>query len=101
MLKRAGCGGAHADGVNSRAPRDLGAEIQRRRMLRILLMVLFIAASAWGLWCWVLATEYIVDFWGEEMQVGLFTVLAALFMWGVLILAMVATWRALYKKGFG
>jgi hypothetical protein len=70
-------------------------------MLRVLLMVLFVAASAWGLWCWVLATEYVVDYRGEEMQVGLFTVLAALFMWAVLILAMVTTWRALNKKALG
>jgi len=69
-------------------------------MLRILLMVLFVVASAWGLWCWVLATEYVVDFRGEEMQVGLLTVLAALFMWAVLILAMVTTWRALNRRGF-
>ena len=49
----------------------------------------------------MLTTEYIVDFQGEEMQVGLFTVLAALFMWAVLILGMVTTWRALNKKGLG
>jgi len=84
--------------MNARAPRDLGAAIRRRRLLRILLIVLFVAASVWGLWCWLLATEYIVDYRGEEMQVGLLTVLAALFMWAVLILAMVATWRALGRK---
>lgn len=58
-------------------------------------MVLFLAASAWGLWCWVLASEYIIDLRGEEMQVGLFTVVAALVLWGAIILGMVATWRAL------
>lgn len=73
----------------------------RRRILRVLLVVLFLAASAWGLWCWVLATEYIVDFRGEEMQVGLFTVVAALGLWAVIILGMVATWRALNGKGLG
>ncbi|HEV3365046.1 MAG TPA: hypothetical protein VG795_13070 [Acidimicrobiia bacterium] len=62
-------------------------------------MVLFLAASAWGLWCWMLATEYIIDFRGEEMQVGLGTVLAALGAWAVIILAMVTTWRALNKRG--
>jgi hypothetical protein len=87
--------------VSSRAPRDLEAEIRRRRGLRVLLMLLFVAASVWGLWCWVLTTEYIVDYRGEEMQVGLLTVLAALFMWAVLILGMVTTWRALNRKGFG
>jgi len=49
----------------------------------------------------VLATEYVVDYRGEEMSVGLFAVLVALFIWAVLILAMVATWRALNGKGFG
>ena len=70
-------------------------------MLRVLLVALFLAASAWGLWCWVLATEYIIDFRGEEMQVGLFTVLAALGLWAGIILAMVTTWRALNPKGLG
>ena len=51
--------------------------------------------------CWVLATEYIVDFRGEEMQVGLFNVVVALGLWAVLILGMVATWRALNKRGLG
>ena len=64
-------------------------------------MGLFLLASAWGLWCWVLATEYIVDYRGEEMQVGLFNVVVALGVWAVLILGMVATWRALNKRGFG
>ncbi len=67
----------------------------------VLLVVLFIAASAWGMWCWVLATEYIIDFRGEEMQVGLLTVVGALGVWAVIILAMVATWRALNRKGLG
>jgi hypothetical protein len=75
--------------------------LRRRRILRALLVVLFLAASAWGLWCWVLATEYIVDFRGEEMQVGLFTVVGALGLWAVIILGMVATWRALNGKGLG
>jgi len=70
-------------------------------MLRVLLVVLFLAASAWGLWCWVLASEYIIDFRGEEMQVGLFTVVAALGLWAVIILGMVATWRALNGQGLG
>ena len=69
--------------------------------MRVLLVVLFLAASAWGLWCWVLATEYIVDYRGEEMQVGLFTVVAALGLWTVIILGMVATWRALNGRGLG
>lgn len=47
----------------------------------------------------MLATEYIIDFRGEEMQVGLGTVLAALGAWAVIILAMVTTWRALNKRG--
>jgi hypothetical protein len=71
-------------------------------MLRVLLVVLFLAASAWGLWCWVLATEYIVDYRGEEMQVGLFNVVFALGLWALMILGMVATWRALNNgKGLG
>lgn len=69
--------------------------------MRALLVVLFLAASAWGLWCWVLATEYIIDFSGEEMQVGLFTVMAALGLWAAMILAMVTTWRALNPRGLG
>ena len=68
-------------------------------MLRILLVVLILAASAWGLWCWVLASEYIIDFSGEEMQVGLGTVVGALGLWAVIILAMVAAWRALNGTG--
>jgi hypothetical protein len=84
-----------------REPSDLRAAIRRRRTLRLLLVALFLVASAWGLWCWLLATEYIVDYRGEEMSVGLFTVLGALGLWAVLILAMVATWRALNRKGFG
>jgi hypothetical protein len=82
-------------------PGDLVAVIRRRRARRVLLLVLFLAASAWGLWCWVLATEYIIDFRGEEMQVGLFTVLAALGLWAAIILAMVMTWRALNPSGLG
>jgi hypothetical protein len=70
-------------------------------MLRVLLVVLFLAASAWGLWCWVLATEYIVDYRGEEMQVGLGTVIGALGLWAVIILGMVATWRVLNRDGLG
>ena len=71
-------------------------------MLRVLLVVLFLAASAWGLWCWVLATEYIVDYRGEEMQVGLFNVVFALGLWALVILGMVTTWRALNNgKGLG
>ncbi len=70
-------------------------------MYVVLLVVLFVAASAWGLWCWVLATEYIIDFRGEEMHVGLFTVVGALGVWAVIILAMVATWRVLNRKGLG
>lgn len=81
--------------------RDLQAEFRRRRIFVVLLVVLFIAASAWGMWCWVLATEYIIDFRGEEMQVGLLTVVGALGVWAVIILAMVATWRALNRKGLG
>jgi hypothetical protein len=88
-------------GVVGGEPRDLLAAMRRRRILRLLLVVLFLAASAWGLWCWVLATEYIVDYRGEEMSVGLFNVLAALGVWAVLILAMVATWRALNRKWLG
>jgi hypothetical protein len=84
-----------------REPRDLRAELRRRRLLRLLLVVLFLAASAWGLWCWVLATEYIVDYRGEEMQVGLGTVVGALGLWAVIILGMVATWRALNNGGLG
>jgi hypothetical protein len=80
---------------------DLGATMRRRRILRVLHIVLFIAASAWGLWCWVLASEYIIDFRGEEMKVGLFTVLGALLVWAVVILAMVTTWRAINRKGLG
>ena len=82
-------------------PSDLRAALRRRRLLRLLLVVLFLAASAWGLWCWVLATEYIVDYRGEEMQVGLGTVLGALGLWAVVILAMVATWRVLNKEWLG
>ena len=70
-------------------------------MLRVLLVVLFLAASAWGLWCWVLASEYIIDFRGEEMQVGLGTVVGALGLWALMILGMVATWRALNGRGLG
>jgi hypothetical protein len=70
-------------------------------MLRLLLAVLLPVTSAWGLWCWLLATEYIIDSRGEEWSVGLFTVLAALGVWAVLILAMVATWRALTRKWLG
>jgi hypothetical protein len=80
---------------------DLRAALRRRRILGVLLVVLFLAASAWGLWCWVLATEYIIDFRGEEMQVGLLNVVGALGVWAVVILAMVATWRALNRKGLG
>jgi hypothetical protein len=82
-------------------PRDLAADIRRRRMLRVLLVVLFVAASAWGMWCWVLATEYIIDFRGEEMQVGFFNVVFALAVWLGIILAMVTTWRGLNRKGLG
>ena len=64
-------------------------------------MVLFLMASGWGLWCWMLASEYVIDFRGEEMQVGLFTVLGALGLWAVIILAMVTVWRALNRKGLG
>ena len=64
-------------------------------------MVLFLVASAWGLWCWVLASEYVIDFRGEEMQVGLGTVVGALGLWAGMILGMVATWRALNSGGFG
>lgn len=70
-------------------------------MLRVLLVVLFLAASAWGLWCWVLASEYVIDFGGEAMQVGLGTVIGALALWAVMILGMVTTWRALNGKGLG
>ncbi|HKY74553.1 MAG TPA: hypothetical protein VJS45_00320 [Acidimicrobiia bacterium] len=70
-------------------------------MLRVLLVVLFLAASAWGLWCWVLATEYIVDYRGEEMQVGFFNVVFALGLWALMILGMVTTWRALNGKRLG
>jgi hypothetical protein len=69
--------------------------------LRVLLVVLFLAASAWGMWCWMLANEYIIDSRGEEMQVGLFTVVGALGLWAVIILAMVTTWRVLNGKGLG
>jgi hypothetical protein len=84
-----------------RESEDLRAEWRRRRLFVALLVVLFVAASAWGLWCWVLASEYVIDFRGEEMQVGLGTVLAALALWAVIILAMVTTWRALNRKGLG
>lgn len=84
-----------------REPSDLAAEVRRRRMLRALLVGLFLAASAWGMWCWVLATEYIIDFRGEEMQVGLGTVVGALGLWAGIILGMVSTWRALNRKGLG
>jgi hypothetical protein len=84
-----------------REPGDLGPTIRRRRALRVLLVVLFVAASAWGMWCWVLATEYIIDFRGEEMQVGFFNVVFALALWLGIILAMVTTWRALNRKGLG
>ena len=72
--------------------------MRRRRALRIRLVVLTVVASGWGLWCWVLATEYIVDYAGEAWSVGLFSVLAALFVWAVLILATVGTWRSLGEK---
>ena len=85
----------------STEPRDLRAELRRRRSLRVLLVVLFLAASAWGLWCWVLASEYVIDFSGEEMQVGLGTVVGALGLWAAIILGMVTTWRALNGKGLG
>jgi hypothetical protein len=49
----------------------------------------------------MLASEYVIDFQGEEMQVGLGTVVAALGLWAVIILGMVATWRALNGKGLG
>ena len=65
------------------------------------LVVLLVVASGWGLWCWLLTTEYIVDYRGEEWQVGLFSVVLTLGVWAVLILAMVATWRALNRKGLG
>jgi len=79
-------------------PADLTAAMRRRRVLRVQLTVLMVAASGWGLWCWLLATEYVVDYRGEEWSVGLFSVLAALGVWAVLILAAVATWRALAGK---
>lgn len=85
----------------SSEPRDFRTELRRRRNLRVLLVVLFLAASAWGLWCWVLVSEYIIDFRGDEMQVGLGLVLGVLGLWAVIILGMVATWRALDKEGFG
>jgi len=64
-------------------------------------VVLFLAATAWGLWCLVLANEYIIDFRGEEMQVGFFNVVFALGIWLGIILGMVTTWRALNRKGLG
>ena len=67
--------------------------------MRVRLLVLLVASSGWGLWCWLLATEYVVDYRGEEWSVGLFSVLAALGVWAVLILAAVATWRALTLGG--
>jgi hypothetical protein len=82
-------------------PRDLQATMRRRRSLRLLLVALFLVASAWGLWCWLLVTEYIVDYRGEEWSVGLFSVLMALGVWAPLLLAMVATWRALDRKRLG
>jgi uncharacterized membrane protein len=84
-----------------KAPTDLRAAMRRRRILQVRLGVLLVVTSAWGLWCWVLATEYTVDYWGPEWSVGLFTVLAALVVWTGLLLASVATWRALNRKWTG
>ena len=79
-------------------PSDLLAAIRRRRALRLLLVVLLLVASAWGLWCWLLATEYVIDYRGEEWSVGLFTVLAAIGLWVGLLLAAAAIWRSLRGK---
>jgi hypothetical protein len=75
--------------------------MRRRRILGVCLVALLLAASAWGMWCWLLVTEYIVDYRGEEWSVGLFTVLVALGVWAALLLGMVATWRALNRKRLG
>jgi len=75
--------------------------MRRRRILRLRLLALQVVTSAWGLWCWLLATEYIVDYRGDEWSVGLFSVLLALGVWAVLILATVATWRAHNRKWLG
>jgi hypothetical protein len=69
--------------------------------LRLLLVGLVLAASAWGLWCWVLSTEYIVGVRGEVMQVGLWTVMRARGLWATISLAMVTTWRVLNRRGLG
>ena len=84
-----------------REPGRLPAGLRHRGILRVLLVVLFLAATAWGLWCWFLASEYIIDFRGEEMQVGLGTVVGALGLWAIIILGMVTTWRALNGRGLG
>jgi hypothetical protein len=75
--------------------------MRRRRILRLQLVVLLVVTSGWGLWCWVLATEYIVDYWGPEWSVGLFTVLGAIVVWAGLLLATVAMWRALNRNWLG
>ena len=75
--------------------------MRRRRVLQVRLVILFLVTSVWGLWCWVLATEYVVDYWGEQWSVGLSTVLAALGVWVGLLLATVAAWRALNRKWLG
>ena len=79
-------------------PADLAGAMGRRRVLKVRLVALMVVSSGWGLWCWLLATEYVIDYRGEEWQVGLFSVLAALLVWALLILAAVATWRSLEGK---
>ncbi len=67
-------------------------------MLRLQLVVLLLVATGWGVWCWLLVTEYVVDYAGEEWSVGLFSVVVNLAVWAALTLATVATWRSLQGK---
>lgn len=78
-------------------PRDLRPAIRQRRLIRLQLVVLLLTATGWGVWCWLLVTEYVVDYAGEEWSVGVFSVILNISVWAVLIVAAVATWRWLQR----
>jgi hypothetical protein len=77
---------------------DLQGAIRRRRLLRIRLVGLLILTGGFGAWCWVLVTQWVTAFYGEDWSVDIVTVLLALAVWGVLVVATAATWKALQRK---
>jgi hypothetical protein len=59
---------------------------------------LLAVTTAWGVWCWLLVTEYVIDYSGEEWNVGLFTVLPAVALLAGLSFATLSTWGSVPRN---